>query len=842
MKKIVDKLIRIIVLTGIIIANVQCLRQPSSDVVSGGIQKEKIDRGLIALVRADTSVYLGWRLLEEDPQDVGFNVYRKMTGTVLPNEYVKINKEPITGSTNYVDKGSDFDWLSKTSAKIHEAHHYKITRVIDGKEQDVAGGEPYVFFSSGDQNYRSILLNDIGTTVQKIGIGDLDGDGAYDYVVLLQPLQHVDPGTCDGCWHRSRDTYKLEAYSSTGKFMWRYDMGWAIETGVWFAPFMVFDLDGDGKAEVYAKGGEGDPREIDGRVMRGPEYLVKIDGETGKIVKKRDWISRTVDRARTYDWTSRNFMGLAYLNGKTPSLIMQRGNYSIIRTMALDKDLNTEWLFESTGENENCKGCGGHNIRVADIDEDGADELMPGTFALDGDGTVLWSLQLNHNDGSEVADIDPDRPGLEIFSNIETGSERNGVCMVDAATGEFIMQYDKPTVHVHDQATVADFDPSYPGMECYANPDRGDNRPFLFSAKGERISDKICLEGKPLYWDDDDYKELVGNGNVWKFGLDTLQRGIGSGHIADLFGDWREEAIAFLPGEIRIYSSTIPAKNKRTCLMQDHQYRMGVASFSVGYATPPQTGLQENSKRKYGNQLSNAQPEFSSHRGSSLEAPENTKASVALAWEQGADAVEIDIHLSKDKKLMVIHDSNTKRTSGKDYRVEDTASDVLRQLDVGSFKGEQYKNEKIPFLEEIIAMVPPSKTLYIEVKCGLEGLPFLQKVINETATKGKLAIICFDYDLLVAAKKMFPNNSCHYLIGDEEGLKENIKKAALNGVEAIDMKHSLINQDLVDYVHSLSMGIYAWTVDHPLDAKRLMGLRVDGIETNCVPCLKKLMN
>jgi glycerophosphoryl diester phosphodiesterase len=89
---------------------------------------------------------------------------------------------------------------------------------------------------------------------------------------------------------------------------------------------------------------------------------------------------------------------------------------------------------------------------------------------------------------------------------------------------------------------------------------------------------------------------------------------------------------------------------------------------------------------------------------------------------------------------------------------------------------------------------------------------------------------------------MFPNNSCHYLVGKEEGLKENIKKAALNGIDAIDMKHSLIDQDLVDYVHSLSMGIYAWTVDDPRDAKRLMGLRVDGIETNCVPCLKKLMN
>lgn len=188
---------------------------------------------------------------------------------------------------------------------------------------------------------------------------------------------------------------------------------------------------------------------------------------------------------------------------------------------------------------------------------------------------------------------------------------------------------------------------------------------------------------------------------------------------------------------------------------------------------------------------------------------------------------------------MVIHDSNTKRTSGMDYRVEDTVSDTLRLLDVGSFKGDEYKNERIPFLEEIIEMVPPSKTLYIELKCGMEGLPYLQKVINESSTNGQLAIICFDYDVIVAAKKMFPNNSCHYLIGEKEELKEKIKKASLNGIDAIDMNHSLINREIVKYIHSLSMGIYAWTVDNPLVAKRLMKFNVDGIETNCVTCLKK---
>jgi rhamnogalacturonan endolyase len=599
---------KISVLIALIAGSFQCTQKESSCgtashaccVSDDGVQKEFLDRGFVAFTRADTSVYLGWRLLEDDPADVAFNLYRKMIGAVPDNDYVKVNSEPITRSTNYVDKGSDYRFLEGSTPKVHEAHRYKLTRIVDGKEEDVAGGETYVFLSLGDKNYRSILLNDINSTASKLGIGDLDGDGAYDFVVLLSPLRHVDPGTCEDCWYRSRDTYKLEAYSSTGRFLWQHDLGWSIETGLWFAPFIVYDLDGDGKAEVYIKGGEGDPRELDGRVMTGPEYLFKIDGMTGKVVRKRPWISRNIERQRSYDWTSRNHMGLAFLDGKKPSLIMQRGNYGIIKIEALDKNLKTEWTF-STDDHEDCWGCGGHNIRVADIDEDGKDELLPGTFALDDDGKPLWSLRLFHNDGSAVVDIDPDRPGLEIFYCIETGVPRNGVCMVDAATGEYIMEYDRPTEHVHSGATVADFDPKYPGMECYADADRGDpTHPFLFSAKGERLSDSFRLNAKPIHWDDDEYKELLSNkGFVYKFGGDTLSRDVRSGEICDLFGDWREESIALLKGEIRIYSSTVPAGNRKVTFMQDHQYRMGAAAFSSGYATTPQPGLAKDAKHKY---------------------------------------------------------------------------------------------------------------------------------------------------------------------------------------------------------------------------------------------------
>ncbi|MDR1336737.1 MAG: hypothetical protein LBK22_07910 [Tannerella sp.] len=594
MKKRICNLWKMAALAAITASGFQCATETSPESVHeiNGMQAERLGRGLVAFSRADTSVYLGWRLLADDPDDIAFNLYRRIIGAVPDNDWVKVNSEPITGSTNYVDKGADYDFLEGNSPKIHEAHRYRVTKIVDGKEEEMPGGETFVFFMLGDHNYHSILLNDPKSSVGKMGIGDLDGDGAYDFVVLLNPLQYVDPGTCEDCWYRSRDTYKLEAYSSTGKFLWRHDMGWAIETGLWLAPFMVYDLDGDGRAEVYVKAGEGDPRELDGHVVSGPEYLLKLDGETGKVLQRRPYIPRNIEKRRSYDWTSRNFMSLAYLDGKRPSLLMQRGNYGIIKIEALDRNLKTEWMFESTGEYEKCWGGGGHNIRIADIDGDGRDEIIPGTFALDDNGKPLWSLQLYHNDGSEVTDIDPDRPGLEIFYNIESRLPRNGLCLVDAATGKFLMEYDQPTEHVHSQATVADWDPAHPGMELWCGPDRGDpeQRPFLFSAKGERLSDSFWLPGSPVWWDDDEYKELAADGKVFKFGGDTLQWNAGGGVPVDLFGDWREELVAFPQGEIRIYSTLLPAKNRKVCLMQDHQYRMGVAAFSVGYSTEPQLG------------------------------------------------------------------------------------------------------------------------------------------------------------------------------------------------------------------------------------------------------------
>ncbi len=539
---------------------------------------EKIDRGVVALTVGKQQIYVGWRLLKDDPTDVAFNIYRKQVGISV--DFQKINDQPVATSTNFLD----------TTAISGQAYRYQIKRVIRKKEE-ITPGEAYAFMSTGNQPWYSIFLKD-NITVKNIGIGDLDGDGAYDFV-LQHPNFNTDPFFMPGYWKRSQEPYKLDAYTSKGKFLWRYDMGWPIESGAWYAPYLVYDIDGDGLAEVYAKAGEGDPREMDGHVLEGAEYLVKIDAKSGNVTQKRDWLTK--DGFESYNFWSRNFLSVAYLDGQNPSLIMQRGTYTQIKMETMDKDFKKQWFWESSGSDKKYRGQGGHGIMVSDINGDGKDELVPGTFALDGNGKPLWYLGLGHNDAGYVADIDPSRPGLEIFYGIETHSRKNGVCMVDAATGKIIWGFDKPTIHVHGQCMTGDIDPNYPGMECYGGDAKdGGNQYFLYSAKGERLSDKNMgsLAPRPIWWDADEQKEINVEKEIFKYKGDTLLKIEGKVlFVADIVGDWREEIVTSLPGEIRIYSSNILASNRKVCLMQDHQYRMGVAAYSIGYMYPAQLGL-----------------------------------------------------------------------------------------------------------------------------------------------------------------------------------------------------------------------------------------------------------
>lgn len=429
---------------------------------------------------------------------------------------------------------------------------------------------------------------------QQIGLGDLDGDGELEYIIK-QPNFNCDPSQSPGYWKPSPTTYKLEAYKQNGALLWTYDMGWAIEAGIWYSPWIVYDLDGDGKAEVYCKAGEGDPRNEKGLVESGPEYLVKIDGLTGKVVKKTDWISR--EGYPGYNYYCRNFLAIAYLDGKKPSLIMQRGTYNIIKTWALDRNFRILWkhdvLEKNKDKSQNYYGQGSHGIIAADMDGDGKDELIIGAAAIDDNGQGLWTLGMGHPDICYCADIDPGHTGLEVFYGFETRQATDGMCVVDAKTGQKLWALHEKTYHLHSQGMCADILADYPGMEVYCG-ERDYPKRWLYSADGKSIQfmEKGDLTLRPIWWDGDDQKEIASRGKIGKWGNPPMFKYEGRPVlIVDCLGDWREELITAGKGEIRIYSSPVPCSKKRPPLLSDRQYRLGIANQTSGYYYPAQLSL-----------------------------------------------------------------------------------------------------------------------------------------------------------------------------------------------------------------------------------------------------------
>ena len=238
-----------------------------------------------------------------------------------------------------------------------------------------------------------------------------------------------------------------------------------------------------------------------------------------------------------------------------------------------------------------------------------------------------------------------------------------------------------------------------------------------------------------------------------------------------------------------------------------------------------------------------AQPSIIAHRGASYLAPENTIASANLAWELHADAVEIDIYLTKDNRVVVIHDKDTKRTcSGKrNMKIAATPSEVLRELDAGIWKDEKYKGEKIPFLSEIIETIPPQKTLVVEIKCGSEVLPHLKRVVENSGKQDQIVFIAFGWNTILDTKKLFPENKCFWLSSVKIGLKNKMKQAAEKGLEGVNLNHKIIDEKVMQMAAENNLEVLTWTVNDPDEAKRLAEIGVKGITTNRPRWLKEQM-
>lgn len=563
---------------------------------------EDLDRGPIA-VKVEDGVYVGWRLLATDPSDIAFDVYR---------DGIKVNDEPVTSSTNLLDPGGQVDstYVIRALSNGQERAVSKEFSVLEAPYLSIPLQKPKGGFSKDGMSY-TYSANDAS-------VGDLDGDGEYEIVLKWDPSNSHD---------NAHDGYTgeviLDAYKLDGTHLWRIDLGRNIRAGAHYTQFMVYDLDGDGRAEVACKTADGtidgvgniigdldaDYRNSAGRVLDGPEYLTVFDGQTGAALATIDYEpprGRVTDWGDNYGNRSDRFLAcVAYLDGQRPSLVMCRGYYTRTVLVAYnfrDGQLTKVWTFDSnTPGYSTYAGQGNHNLSVADVDFDGKDEIIYGACAIDHDGTGLYATGLGHGDAMHVGDLDPERPGLEVFQVHEPRPNPAGIEFRDARTGDLI--WGIPTDYDVGRGVCADIDPNFPGEEMWASGSP------LYSCQGEVISQGVPSSTNfAIWWDGDLLRELLDSNRIdkWDYNRKSMvnlltARGCTSNNgtkstpclQADLFGDWREEVIWKTSDstELRIYTTTDVTEYRIPTLMHDRVYRLGIAWQNVAYNQPPHTSF-----------------------------------------------------------------------------------------------------------------------------------------------------------------------------------------------------------------------------------------------------------
>ncbi len=239
--------------------------------------------------------------------------------------------------------------------------------------------------------------------------------------------------------------------------------------------------------------------------------------------------------------------------------------------------------------------------------------------------------------------------------------------------------------------------------------------------------------------------------------------------------------------------------------------------------------------------------EIVGHRGASHDAPENTIAAFELAFERGADAVECDVHLTKDGRLVVIHDEDTQRTAGRRLVVAESTLEQLRGLDVGAFKGESHRGQRIPLLEEVVRLVPEGRGLLVEVKSGTETVKPLHELLQRTGVGRRIVVMSFDLDVATAIKNLEPSRVVLWLVKAEKGLvglrkpisEKVIGIAKGRGLDGLGLDVRGTSLELARKVKRAGLVLYVWTVDDPARAKRMIDAGADGIITNRPGWLRK---
>lgn len=563
---------------------------------------ETLNRGLVAM-KTSSGVFISWRIPGEEWYDVKYNIYRD--GDKLNSEALNVsNYSDATGTTN---------------------NNYAVSAVINGVEQTKSTP-----VSVWGNNYKEIDLDvpESGSTPSgqsytyspnDVSVADINGDGDYELFVKWSPSNAHDNSHAG----YTGNVY-LDAYTQEGIKLWRIDLGINVRAGAHYTQFMVYDFDGDGKVELACKTAPGtkdalgnylrkgpaandndatDYRNSSGYILTGPEYLTVFNGETGEEMATEYY---NPQRGNVNDWgdeygnrVDRFLACVAYLDGQHPSIVMTRGYYAKTVIAAWDWDgtnLTKRWTFNSNDNgNSNYRGQGNHNLSVADVDEDGKDEIIFGSCTIDDDGTGLYSTKMGHGDAMHVSDLDPFRKGLEAFRCLEE-FPHYGTVLHDAANGDILIHHG--TSGDCGRCVAANFSNKFLGTELV-----GGGQNFSATTLDAIYDSEFRLSTNfRIYWDGDLLEELLDGTGISKESYSApvfVANGVNSNNgtkatpnlSADLFGDWREEVVHRTQDnkKLRIYTTTYPTIHRNYTLMHDRQYRMAIAWQNVGYNQPPHT-------------------------------------------------------------------------------------------------------------------------------------------------------------------------------------------------------------------------------------------------------------